>query len=124
MLVSEQFYYFLIAEHFGHQSGKFSALFSLHKEHVVAALCNKVRNEQRKRGKKHHHKRDYDIVRYHENKRSDDSDDARKQLRKALYKPVGNLVYVAAYPRHKVAVRMRVRKTKRHVVQFFERESP
>ena len=119
--ISEKFYDALIRRHFGDKPRKFAAFFGLFCERVVAAFCDEVRDKKGNRRKYDDDNRDKPVVRQHKYKRADNRDDPAEQLRKALNKPVRNLVDVVSDARHKVAVRIAVDIRKGHDVKFFER---
>lgn len=118
--IAEQLDYALIGQHFGDEPRELAALFRLHCEHIVAALGDKVRHEQRQRSNQHHDESNQPVDRQHERERADYRDDAAEQLREALNQSVGNLVDVAAHSRHEVAVRAAVDVAERHVAKFVE----
>ena len=90
----------------------------MHGKHVVTALCDKVCDEKREGSKAYHDKRYQPVVPKHKAKRADYRHDAAEKLREALYQAVGDLVYVVADPRHKVAVRVRINVGEGNVVEF------
>ena len=108
----------MVGEHLRHESRKFAALFGLHGKHVVTALCDEVRNEKREGSQTYHDKRYKPVVPKHKGERSDYRHDTAEKLREALYQAVGDLVYVVADSRHKVAVGVGIDVGEGNVVEF------
>ena len=86
--------------------GLFAARFRLLFEKSIGVGGDIFRDEQGQGRDEHHHQRDLPAERQHEGEGAENGHDARKKLRKAHQKPVGELVGVRDDAAHRIAVGM------------------
>ena len=110
-----------IAYRFAQERTHFAARFRLVGKRIVAAFGDEVRHEQRYRREYDHRNGDKPVLRKHKDQRSQNGNDAGKQLLKTLQQPVGYLVDVVDDDGKQVAAFVCVDKRYGHGVQFGKR---
>ena len=110
-----------VADHLVDVGGHLATGLGLQAEHVVCALGDEPRHEQRQRRDHHHHQRDGPVADQHDDQRSGDGQRAGEQLCEAHQQALGELVGVGDDAADDLAVRMGVDVAQRQLGDLAQR---